>query len=241
MRRARTIGCAIALLAMVSVAIPAGASPPSNVCDRFTPIPAFPDQPDRRFFPETGHSLAYGFKAYWEASGGLPIFGYPISEEFTERNADSGRDYIAQYFERAKFEYHPEFKDTPYAVELGLLGREATVAQRGDQPFQPVEGGSVRKGDALLYFPQTRHNVYDAFAAFWQANGGLPIFGYPLSEAFLTTDASGATYPVQWFERARFEGSHTGDRGGVVLLGLLGDEGGVPCIRNTGTVRVRSP
>ncbi len=29
-----------------------------------------------------------------------------------------------QYFERARFEYHPEYAGTPYEVLLGLLGRE---------------------------------------------------------------------------------------------------------------------
>jgi hypothetical protein len=30
-----------------------------------------------------------------------------------------------QYFERARFEYHPEFKGTPHEVLLGHLGRLA--------------------------------------------------------------------------------------------------------------------
>jgi hypothetical protein len=46
------------------------------------------------------------------------MFGYPISEEFTEGG------YIVQYFERARFEWHPENTGTSYEVLLGLLGRE---------------------------------------------------------------------------------------------------------------------
>lgn len=53
-------------------------------------------------FAETGHTLWGEFRGYWERRGSLPIFGYPISEEFDE----NGR--IVQYFERARFEYHPE-------------------------------------------------------------------------------------------------------------------------------------
>jgi N-acetylmuramoyl-L-alanine amidase len=37
-----------------------------------------------RYFDETHHYISYGFKAYWEKHGGIEVFGYPISEEFTE-------------------------------------------------------------------------------------------------------------------------------------------------------------
>lgn len=69
-------------------------------------------------FPETAHRLCGGFRAYWEQHGGLWMFGYPISEEFVEGG------YVVQYFERARFEWHPENEGTPYAVLLGHLGRE---------------------------------------------------------------------------------------------------------------------
>ena len=64
-----------------------------------------------------------GFKQYWEANGGLAQFGYPISEEFEERNAEDGRTYIVQYFERARFEHHPEHPPDQ-RVLLGLLGKQ---------------------------------------------------------------------------------------------------------------------
>src|SRR3954470_5811465 len=41
--------------------------------------------PDRRWVPETGHTLGGRFAAYWAGHGGLSIFGYPISEEFEEK------------------------------------------------------------------------------------------------------------------------------------------------------------
>ena len=34
---------------------------------------------------------------------------------------DYGKIYTVQYFERARFEYHPEEKDPNYQVQLGLL------------------------------------------------------------------------------------------------------------------------
>lgn len=95
--------------------------------EAFRPLP--PDtgtdgDPGRLFFPQTGHTLAYGFKEYWERHGGLDIFGYPISEEFVEDG------YTVQYFERARFEWHPEFRGTPYEVLLGHLGAEAAATRR---------------------------------------------------------------------------------------------------------------
>ena len=81
-----------------------------------------------RLFPETGHTVGGDFRLYWEAHGGLAQQGYPISEEFQERNALNGQTYTVQYFQRAVFEYHPENAGTPYIVLLSQLGRFA--AQR---------------------------------------------------------------------------------------------------------------
>jgi hypothetical protein len=79
---------------------------------------------DTRYFPETRHTLAYGFRTYWEQHGGLGIFGLPISEEFPELNPTDGKTYTVQYFERAKFERHPEFAGTPNEIQLGFLGKQ---------------------------------------------------------------------------------------------------------------------
>ncbi|MGH2353936.1 MAG: hypothetical protein ACRDJN_20215, partial [Chloroflexota bacterium] len=83
---------------------------------------------------ETGHNVYGGFLTYFTTNGGLEAFGYPITEEFQEPNQDgTGRDYTVQYFQRARFEYHPEFAGTPYEVQLGLLGSEI-LRQRGWLP-----------------------------------------------------------------------------------------------------------
>lgn len=73
---------------------------------------------DFRYFPETGHGIGHGFKSYWETNGGLPIFGYPLTDEIQEDGM------TVQYFERAVFEFHPENPD-PYRVLLRRLGAEA--------------------------------------------------------------------------------------------------------------------
>ncbi len=64
------------------------------------------------------------------------------------------------------------------------------------------------------YFEATGHNIKYGFRDFWQANGGLGRFGYPLTEEFVEGGV-----PVQYFERARFE-----YRDGHVELGRIGTE-----------------
>ncbi len=76
-----------------------------------------------QFFKETGHNVIIEFAQYWQAHGGLFVNGYPTSELFTERASD-GKTYRVQYFERARFELHPE-NATPYNILLGQLGRQA--------------------------------------------------------------------------------------------------------------------
>ncbi len=91
------------------------------------------------FFEETRHTLANGFKKYWDEHGGVAVFGYPISEEFQEDG------YNVQYFERARLEWHPENAGTEYEVLLGHLGREYAESHRVDTK------GFDRAGDALEF------------------------------------------------------------------------------------------
>jgi hypothetical protein len=84
--------------------------------------PAVAAVPGATYFAETGHNITrQAFADYWITNGGLAQFGYPISEEFDEVLED-GRTYRVQYYERARFEYHPE-NPAPYDVLLGQFGR----------------------------------------------------------------------------------------------------------------------
>ena len=183
------------------------------------------------YFPETQHYLSFGFKSFWVQSGGLPVFGYPLTEEFSERNPDLGRMLTVQYLERQRFEYHPELAGTPYEVELGRLGAE-DASQRNltvTRPFQPV--AATAAGPGCAYFAATGHTVCGGFLGYWQSHGlefgdpgitareSLALFGYPLSEEF-TDPATGLT--VQYFERARFEWHPDNPPAYQVLLGRLG-------------------
>jgi hypothetical protein len=87
--------------------------------------PAVAQSSDTRYqyFKETGHNVLPEFAAYWQAHGALFVNGFPISEPIQERASD-GKTYTVQYFERARFELHPE-NTAPYNVLLGHLGRQA--------------------------------------------------------------------------------------------------------------------
>lgn len=75
--------------------------------------------PGCTFVEVTSHNLCGSFAEFWTVNGGLAIFGYPLTEEFIDAD---GR--TVQYFERARFELHPENAGTPYEVLLGRIGAE---------------------------------------------------------------------------------------------------------------------
>jgi hypothetical protein len=179
---------------------------------------------DNIYFPETGHNLNGVFRRYWEAKGGLAQFGYPKTEPFPEYNPADGKIYTVQYYERNRFEYHPELAGTKYEVLLGLLGNQMTEKQRaqGHGAFNRFPNMNYPGG---TYFPETGHNLRNSFKAYWEQYGGLAIYGYPTSEEYEEVNPDdGKTYVVQYFERARFE-YHPENKGTKyeVLLGLLGN------------------
>lgn len=179
------------------------------------------------YFPETGFTLSdqHHFLSYWQQHGGLAQFGYPLTPEITEVNPADQKTYIVQWFERNRFEYHPEFENSPYVVELGLLGKQLTIGRENEGAFRPFDNMNYAHG---TYFAQTHHNLRNSFYDYWKANGGLAIYGYPISEEFQEVNpVDGKTYDTQWFERARFEYHpefETTKPQYTVELGLLGDQ-----------------
>jgi hypothetical protein len=148
-------------------------------------------------FPQTGKCVRGRFLDQWRGAGGLPINGYPLSEVFTETLED-GKQYQVQYFERVRMEYHPE-NQPPYDVLLGQFGRRILTGI----PDAPTAPAAPRDGS--IFFLETGHNVDADIFAFWLVNGGLPQFGYPLTEEFVQRLEDNQLYVVQYFERARIE------------------------------------
>ncbi len=205
--------------------VPAPAS--GNAPSAFTPVPAESIGRDKAYFPETGHSLGGEFRRFWERQGGLAIFGFPTSEEFSEAGSN-GQTYTVQYFERHRFEFHPE-NLPPYNVQLARIGDDILHAQGRDW-FTFAKTGPQQ---GCLSFEQTGQAICEPFLSYWHSNGlefdgrrgksyaeSLALFGQPLSPPQREEVEPGVFVTVQWFERARFE-----DHGsGSVLLGLLGNE-----------------
>ena len=104
----------LALLTVVSASATAKTSPVSQ--GAATPQAAVRLTGGEKCFPETGRCMHGVFLGYWQARGGLQQFGYPITDELNE----GGR--VVQYTERARFEFHPENRDTPSEVLLSRLG-----------------------------------------------------------------------------------------------------------------------
>lgn len=182
-----------------------------------------------RCFPETGHCIAGQIATFWEANGGLPVFGLPISP-LVEVTAD-GRTVRAQWFERARLEQHPD-QPPAYQVQLGRVGVEALQSTGRDwRSFAPAPAGP-----GCRRFAETGHAVCGPILAAWLSQGleldgrpglsdaeRLALFGLPLSSLQEERLADGRVYQVQWFERARFE-LHPELGEAQVLLGLLGRE-----------------
>ena len=145
--------------------------------------------------PIPAYTIAPIFRDYYYRNGGLPIFGYPISD-LMEVN---GRP--VQWFQRARLEHWPDpgYAGTPYEIQGGLVGVEYT----GDRTF-PKQAPFIST-PTNRYFAETGYGVRGQFLQFWEQNGGLKIFGYPISNEIQEMLDDGRVYRVQYFERARLE------------------------------------
>ncbi len=74
-----------------------------------------------------------------------------------------------------------------------------------------------------ICFNEVPNCIEGRFAEYWQQNGGLPVFGFPIMPAF-QQEVEGRVRLVQIFERNRFELHPENARPYDVLLGRLGDD-----------------
>jgi hypothetical protein len=221
---ARRIIVALVLMATIAtlVAWPRQSAAQTAVPDTFPPYQA-------RYFGETGHTAVNGFLEFWKNTpNALFVLGFPISQPFIEESfTNPGQFYRVQYFERAILEEHPENygqQGNRFYILGRLMGTRLSQSRQNEAPFQKV--GDPGDGTWFAESGHTLRNGPAPFRDFWLNNGGLEVFGYPLSEQFQEVNSQdGQTYWVQYFERQRMEW-HPNEPNPQyrILLGLLGNE-----------------
>ena len=191
----------------------------------------------KQCFVETNQCIEGRFLEYWQQSGGLSVFGFPIGAAQNETNRDTGKVYLTQWFERNRFELHPE-NARPYDVLLGRLGEDTLITQGRDwrneytPPTQPLLAGceAISTGDRIFTLCPPFRDYYRSHGLEfdgrpgYEPNESLALFGLPLTQPRTETNSSGDTVLTQWFERARMEYHPNNPVPYTVLLGLLGNE-----------------
>jgi hypothetical protein len=144
-----------------------------------------------RLFAETEHSVCSTILAVWRGNGleldgkrghtdieSLALFGAPLSEAHFEK-LPNGNEYIVQWFERARFEFHDE-NEPPYQLLFGLLGneiRENPVVDVGTptllrevQESQPTPPSEDLNTHGQNVYNCSDFATWDAANAVYQAN-----------------------------------------------------------------------
>jgi outer membrane protein assembly factor BamB len=161
-----------------------------------------------RYFATTGHDLSGAFLAFWDRYGGMPIFGYPITEPYSQNGQ------TVQFTER----FGLVLKNG--VVSTLPLGSAYTTGRTVPQSAPPV--GSTGK-----YFASTGQSLSGRFLAYWQAHHGDRLLGAPISGVVYegNGDGSGHRYQMQWFQRGRLEyHPENGHTPYEMQIGLLGTQ-----------------
>jgi hypothetical protein len=149
-----------------------------------------------------GARVAGDFAQHYATLGGgttrsvgeaLAVLGAPLGPIVREPGGDCRGPVDVLYTERQRLELHPEV-DWPFRVVGTHIGIEV---YKRKHPSATVQRRNSLDGDAI---------GDERFRRFFDAYGGLPVFGYPISGLLSEADqATGQTRTVQYFERARFE------------------------------------
>lgn len=155
-------------------------------------------QGEVRYYPETGHSVSGAFlEKYLSVDEPELLFGYPITEAFTDKNG-----VLVQYFQKVRFEQAKNGN-----VSLTAIGKIIYV---------PGKSLPVLNSSACRTISDKR--VCYTFLEFFDAYGGTAQFGNPISEFEIFNDRI-----VQYFEFARFEWYPSNPPGQRVLIADLGE------------------
>ena len=169
------------------------------------------------WFAQTGHNVcnqdrSLGFRQYWESNGlqdralnahqrSLALFGLPLTAPRTETNT-SGNTVVTQWFERARFEWHPG-KQPEFKVLLGLLGNETRRAST--QSSAPEQLTAL---DGKVYFAaRTRANGHEL----WRSDGTPG--GTVLVKDLVPGPESGSPFQIHAINGVLIFSAHTPDQG----------------------------
>ncbi|MBN9391438.1 MAG: L,D-transpeptidase [Chloroflexi bacterium] len=96
----------------------------------YAPVAPVSNTSTRHYFPQTGHTLSAGFFTLYNRSGGLFIWGYPLSEEYSKTLSD-GKVYTVQLFERGRMAWRADIGpviDPHFGTNMAnLLGANTAV------------------------------------------------------------------------------------------------------------------
>ena len=165
-----------------------------------------------RQFPETGHWVSGKFLQEYQANPRSAwVYGLPISRAFQIDSPGSSQEVWYQYFEKARFEYRP---NNPEDLQLTISPLGAYLHDMAPAAeIIPTEIGL----SSCQYFSQSGHQVCFAFLSFFQQQGGISQFGYPVSEVEIRDGRK-----VQYFQKARFEWHPENKHGERVQLTDIG-------------------
>lgn len=156
---------------------------------------AYAQIPDQIEFDETGHVLTGAFlEKYLSIPQSTMLIGAAITDEFYADESSPVAGMRVQYFYNSRFEFHSENPPGEQVV-IAPLGRLLFELN----PIGPLEAQQIND-PGCIYFIETKHQVCYAFRAFFEANGGVEFFGYPISEIVTVNNRR-----MQYFENARFE------------------------------------
>lgn len=159
-----------------------------------------------KYFTETGHNVVGDFWTFYQGvADAAVVFGYPITDQFVTAFPPGLQ---VQYFQRARFEYHPELPEGQ-RVQLTPLG---TVLYKAGAPAM-----NLNTPGACRSFP-TNYAVCFSFLDYFDQHSGAARFGNPVSAIEFRPDGR----VVQYFERARFEWHPELASGQNILLADLG-------------------
>lgn len=150
-----------------------------------------------RYVPETRHSVQFGFKAWWEATGEASYLGNPLTEEYVLR----GITY--QVFERGQLAWKPG--SDPWLVPLGEV-----LAKRYKLDTAPQPQGNIPVYDESLFNPPPSAtgekwievNLSTQYLIAWQGDTsvaetyvstGRPGFDTPTGTFFINTKLESET------------------------------------------------